>query len=69
METQISSLNQGNSLLRACDVAHRLNICLSLAYRLMQEGKIPIIRINRSVRVRESDLNEFINRNCTGWIE
>jgi excisionase family DNA binding protein len=47
-------------LLKASDVAKYLNISISLAYRLMQKGEIPVIRIHKSVRVREADLEEFI---------
>ena len=47
-------------LLRASDVASRLNISRSLAYKLMQSGKIQTVKINRLIRVRPSDLEEFI---------
>ncbi len=49
-----------NKLLRAGDVAQRLNISRALAYRLMQSGAMPTIRINRSVRVRAEDLESYI---------
>ncbi len=54
-------------LLNAEEVAATLNISKSLAYRLMQHNKIPTVKINRAVRVRENDLNEFIQRSWTGW--
>jgi excisionase family DNA binding protein len=54
--------NEINQLLKATDVAMRLNISRSLAYQLMQSGDIPTVRISRSVRVLESDLEEFIQR-------
>jgi excisionase family DNA binding protein len=54
-------------LLNADEVATALNISKSLAYRLMQNNKIPTVKINRSVRVRETDLDEFIQRSWTGW--
>ena len=49
-----------DDLLKASDVAKRFKICKSLAYRLMQLGEIPTVRFNRTVRVRESDLEGFI---------
>jgi excisionase family DNA binding protein len=52
-------------LLNANEVATRLNISLALAYRLMQENAMPVVRINRAVRVREEDLMDFIMRNRT----
>jgi excisionase family DNA binding protein len=54
-------------LLNADEVATTLSISKSLAYKLMQNNKIPTVKINRSVRVRETDLNEFIQRSWTGW--
>ena len=66
MGTNFISLAQTN-LLRAIDVAKRLCISRSLAYQLMQQGKIPSVRFGGSVRVRESDLDEYIQRSWTGW--
>jgi len=54
-------------LLNAGEVAATLSISKSLAYKLMQRQKIPTVKINRSVRVREADLNEFIQRSWSGW--
>jgi excisionase family DNA binding protein len=49
-------------LLKAVDIARILNISKALAYRLIQQGEIPAVRINNSVRVKPSDLEEFVNR-------
>ncbi len=55
-------LNSKN-LLRAIDVARRLNISRALAYQLMQSGEIRTVRIrNKIVRVYEPDLQEYIER-------
>jgi excisionase family DNA binding protein len=50
-------------LLNGEDVANRLGICLSLAYRLMRNGQLPAVRFGRVVRVREEDIEAFILRN------
>ena len=50
-------------LLTAPDVARILNISKGAAYKLIQLKQIPSIRINRSVRVRPEDLDEFISQN------
>jgi excisionase family DNA binding protein len=55
-------------LLNADEVATTLSISKSLAYKLMQKNKIPTVKINRSIRVRETDLNEFIQRSWTGCL-
>ena len=54
-------------LLRANEVAQRLCISRSLAYQLMQRGEIPTVRFGSSVRVREHDLEEYMNRHWSGW--
>lgn len=53
-------------LLKAKEVAERLNISRSQAFALMRDEKIPIVRFGRSVRVRPEDLEEFIQTNLTG---
>jgi excisionase family DNA binding protein len=54
-------------LLKAIHVAEILNISRSKAYQLMQSGTIPTIRINRSIRVRTTDLIEYIQKHWSGW--
>lgn len=61
-----TSLNQ-QILLKAADVAKRLNVSRSLAYQLMQRGDIPTVRFGGSVRVKTSDLDEYIRRSWSGW--
>ena len=50
-------------LLTAPDVARILNISKGAAYKLIQLKQFPSIRINRNVRVRQEDLEEFISQN------
>ena len=52
-----------NQLLRAAEVAKYLDISKPEAYKLIQIGEIPVIRIGRLVRVRFSDLEIFIETN------
>lgn len=54
-----------NQLLRADQVADRLQISRALAYRLMKTGVIPTVRFVGSVRVQESDLQDFIRSHKT----
>ena len=56
-------------LLRASEVALRLNISRSLAYKLIQIGEIPSVKVFKSVRVRVNDLEEYIRRKWSGWQE
>lgn len=54
------SSHRAETLLRGDDVAARLNISRSAAFRLMQCGEIPVVRLGRSVRVHPTDLDRFI---------
>lgn len=64
METTMANsyTSRPGFLLRAEDVAEQLNISKSLAYRLLEQGQIPTIRFNRTVRVRQADLDAYIQK-------
>jgi excisionase family DNA binding protein len=62
MDKKSEETNTYTQLLRANQVAKRLNVSLAMAYHLMQCGDIPTIRFNRTVRVREFDLDLFIQK-------
>jgi len=62
MENQNLMLDEKISLLKAADIAKKLNISRSLAYQLMQAGEISTIRIGRAVRVLPEDLDEYIQK-------
>jgi len=49
-----------NQLLKGRDVAHRLNVSISLAYRLIENGDIKSIRFGRTVRVSPDALDVFL---------
>ncbi len=53
---------QDERLLKASDIARILNVSKAFAYRLIQQGEIPVVRINHAVRVKPSDLKVFIQR-------
>lgn len=47
-------------MLRAQQVANRLNISRGKAYEMMGSGELPVIRIGRSLRVRIESLERWI---------
>jgi excisionase family DNA binding protein len=57
------TLPEADKLLKAGEVAELLQLSHSKAYNLMQRGEIPTVRMGRTVRVRRSDLEEFIEKN------
>lgn len=56
-------------LLKPADVARRLNISRSLAYRLLQSGELPVVRFGHSLRVQSADLEAFILQNTSGTVK
>jgi excisionase family DNA binding protein len=54
-----------NKLLKGNEVAEILNVSKAFAYRLMSEGRIPTVKLGRSVRVRPEDLQEFISESIS----
>ncbi len=64
LKTALSTVQGPNTrLLRGEQVADILNCSRAHAFRLMQHGHIPTVKIGRSVRVRPEDLDEFIRSN------
>ena len=53
-------------LLTGNDLAKILNISRAFAYQLMREDRIQTVRIGRVVRVRQSDLADFVERSISG---
>ena len=45
------------------EVASYLKMSRSKVYNLVQHRKIPYIKINRNVRIRETDLKKWIEKN------
>jgi excisionase family DNA binding protein len=50
-----------NALLRAPKVAKVLDISTSMAYRMMQAGQLPTVRLGRSLRVPNKALARWID--------
>ena len=42
-------------------VAETLGVCPRTVRRMIQDGRIPSLRVGRSVRIRAADLNRLIN--------
>jgi excisionase family DNA binding protein len=49
-------------LLRVEEAARRLNIGRSLAYRFIQSGQLPSVKVAGARRVLVSDLEEFVSQ-------
>ncbi len=56
-------------LLKPGEVATALSISRALTYRLLQSGKIPVVRISHAVRVKPSDLRAYVEKCRRGDFE
>ena len=56
----------GERLLTLGDVRDRLQISRVTAWRLHAERGLRVVRIGRAIRVRESDLAAWLEKNATG---
>ena len=56
-------------LLKINEIAEILNISLDRAYTLSREGIIPSVRIGRSLRFSEGDIDNFIKQGGRGYEE
>jgi excisionase family DNA binding protein len=52
-------------LLRVAEVAEHLGVGVWRIYQLCEDGELPHVRINNSIRVRPKDLEEFIAARVT----
>jgi len=68
METNLNTTNYSTSntrLLKPEEVAGLLNVSRSFAYSLMQTGQLPTVRMRSCVRVRQQDLDDYIQANMS----
>jgi excisionase family DNA binding protein len=54
--------DRSGRLLRIDDIADRLAISRSMAWKLVAIGELPAVRIGRAVRVRPGDLEAYVAR-------
>jgi len=66
MEFTNNNSHEKVHLLRPDEVAEVLNISKSLVYKLLQQGQIPAVRFNKTVRIRQVDLDNYIDKCLTG---
>ena len=61
----------GGKLLKPTDVAEKLSFSLATVYRLIDSGKLPVVKIGAALRVRETDLDHLIrvNTECRGTLK
>jgi excisionase family DNA binding protein len=57
---------ENGDLLDMAQVAKKLNIPKCRAYELARQGKIPIVRIGKYIRMSPADLSEYENRGKPG---
>ncbi len=48
--------------LTIAEVAARIRVSKMTVYRLVHSGELPAVRVGRSFRVREDDVNDYIRK-------
>lgn len=48
--------------LTVAEVAARMRVSKMTVYRLVHGGELPAVRVGRSFRVRETDVNEYLRK-------
>lgn len=56
----MDAVDRGARLLRIEQVAERLSVSRSMAWKIVNSGDLRVIRIGRAVRVRPGDLDSYI---------
>jgi excisionase family DNA binding protein len=51
----------GPRFLTALEVAERMRVSKMTVYRLIKTGKLPAVRIGKAYRVREEDLESYLD--------
>lgn len=59
MASSISS--SGPRFLTALEVAERMRVSKMTVYRLIRSGKLPAVRVGKSFRVREEDVDKYLD--------
>ena len=54
--------NENNILFNKKQVAELLNVSTKTISRLIAKGELPIIQIGRNIRIKKSDVFEFVER-------
>ena len=59
-------MNQLEPILTVSETAAYLKLSKSKVYLLVQRKEIPYLKMGKSVRIRQCDLQEWIEQNLTG---
>jgi excisionase family DNA binding protein len=55
-----SFLGDGTSLLTVAEVASAMRVSTMTVYRLIKSGELPAVRVGKNYRIREHDLERFL---------
>ena len=51
----------GSRFLTATEAAERMRVSKMTVYRLIRSGRLPAVQIGKAYRVRERDLEDYLN--------
>ena len=50
-----------SSLMKVNEFQHETHYARSYIYRLIEDGRLPVVRVGRSIRIRRVDFETFID--------
>lgn len=62
--TPSGAAQEANELLSAREAAQRLGVSKGTIYGLISSGQVTHFRIGKCVRIKESDLSEYLESTC-----
>jgi excisionase family DNA binding protein len=58
----------GDRLHTVAEVAEHMRVSNMTVYRLIKAGALPAVRVGKSYRIRERDLEAYLEASRTGWL-
>jgi excisionase family DNA binding protein len=56
------SSDSGSKFLTVAEVASMMRVSKMTVYRLLHNGELPAVRVGRSFRVKEEDVDEYLRK-------
>jgi excisionase family DNA binding protein len=56
------SNDSGSKFLTVAEVASMMRVSKMTVYRLLHNGELPAVRVGRSFRVKEEDVDEYLRK-------
>lgn len=62
---RVPKIDAGSSFVTVAEVAGQLRVSNMTVYRLIQAGQLPAVRVGRSYRIRDVDVDRYLSDQYT----